>query len=349
MAYKNSKAEHAFQTFHRDLNKNNFENVIFMYGEEEYLTEWACNSLAAALVDPSVREIDFVKIEEAEDADQLLTACDTFSMFSEKRVVWAKDFPPLLKKNAKGFGEGELKKLLDYIKDPNKETVLIFSCVKPDESSSLVKQLKKQHKIYFFDKLDRPQLSAFAEKRFAAAGKDIDRAVLRYLIDETGYFNRESEYRIFNLENDIKKIIAYSGENRITEEDIDATIKGDLDKFAFDFLDAVTSGHKDKALRLLNNIIGSGGEIYSVLGLLISQFELMTEAKELYQSGEERQEIPRILKVNPYRAKKAMAYGDKFSMNRLKDILSQFYQADRNIKTGMIDQNLALELIIGRM
>lgn len=51
MAYKNSKAEHAFQTFHRDLNKNNFENVIFMYGEEEYLTEWACNSLAAALVD----------------------------------------------------------------------------------------------------------------------------------------------------------------------------------------------------------------------------------------------------------------------------------------------------------
>ena len=160
MAYKNSKAEHAFQTFHRDLNKNNFENVIFMYGEEEYLTEWACNSLAAALVDPSMREIDFVKAEEAEDADQLLTACDTFSMFSEKRVVWAKDFPPLLKKNAKGFGEGELKKLLDYIKDPNKETVLIFSCVKPDESSSLVKQLKKQHKIYFFDKLDRPQLSA---------------------------------------------------------------------------------------------------------------------------------------------------------------------------------------------
>ena len=63
--------------------------------------------------------------------------------------MWAKDFPPLLKKNAKGFGEGELKKLLDYIKDPNKETVLIFSCVKPDESSSLVKQLKKQHKIYF--------------------------------------------------------------------------------------------------------------------------------------------------------------------------------------------------------
>ena len=53
--------------------------------------------------------------------------------------------------------------------------------------------------------------------------------------------------------------------------------------------------------------------------------------------------------MNPYRAKKARAYGDKFSMNRLKDILSQFYQADRNIKTGMIDQNLALELIIGRM
>lgn len=83
-----------------------------MYGEEEYLTEWACNSLAAALVDPSMREIDFVKIEEAEDADQLLTACDTFSMFSEKRVVWAKDFPPLLKKTPKALAKASLKSCL---------------------------------------------------------------------------------------------------------------------------------------------------------------------------------------------------------------------------------------------
>lgn len=348
MTYKKSGKEHAFRTFHRDLNNKSFENVVFMYGEEEYLTEWACNSLAGAVVDEAMKSMDFVRIDEAEDADGLLTACDTFSMFSEKRVVWAKDFPPLIKRNAKGFGEKEIDKIFHYMENPNRDTILIFSCVKPDEGSSLVKQLKKNYKTYLFEPLERLQLAAFAEKRFASAGRQIDRAALRYLIDETGYFNRDSEYRILNLVNDIEKLAAYSS-GKITEEDIDAIVKGDLDRFAFDFLDAVTSGNKGKALRLLNNITGGGGEVYPVLGLLVSQFELMTEAKELCMRGEKRDNIPQILKVNPYRAKKAMAYGDKFTVEALKDILSRFYQVDRDIKMGMMDQNLAIELIIGRM
>lgn len=349
MAYKNTSAEHAFQTFHKDLSKKNFENIIFMYGEEEYLTEWACNSLTDKFVDSSMRSMDFVKISDGEGTESLLAACDTFSVFSEKRIIWAYDFPPLSKKNAKGFTERDIENLIEYMKNPNPSTILVLSCVKPSDSSVLVKYLKKEHQVYAFDRLDRKQLSAFAEKRFKAAGRQISRATLKYLIDETGYFNRESEYRIFNLENDIKKILAYSDGDFISEEDIDATLKGDLDKFAFDFLDAVTSGHKDVALRLFNNIVGTGGDVYSVLGLLISQFELMTEAKELYQDGADRQEIPGILKVNPYRVKKAMAFGDKFTLNKLKDILIQLYQADRNIKTGAMDQNLIIELIIGRM
>lgn len=349
MAYKNAPTEHAFQTFHKDLSKKAFENVIFMYGEEEYLTEWACSALADKFTDTAMRSMDFLKISDSEGIDELLAACDTFSVFSEKRIVWAHDFPPLSKRNTKGFTERDLEVLIDYMKDPNPGTILVFSCVAPADSSALVKYLKKEHKVYVFDRLDRKQLTAFAEKRFRAAGRQISRATLKYLIDESGYFNRESEYRIFNLENDIKKILAYSESDLISEEDIDATLKGDLDRFAFDFLDAVTSGHKDEALRLFNNIVGHGGDVYSVLGLLVSQFELMTEAKELQLGGTERQEIPGILRVNPYRVKKAMSFGDKFTPDRLRNILIQLYQADRSIKTGAMDQNLVIELIIGRM
>lgn len=54
--------------------------------------------------------------------------------------------------------------------------------------------------------------------------------MLKYFIDETGYFNRESEYRIYNLENDIKKIIAYSNGETITQEAVEQTIHGDMDR-----------------------------------------------------------------------------------------------------------------------
>ncbi len=350
MAYKNVKTEHAFQTFHKDLKAGIFPEVIFMYGEEDYLTQWAVNSLADKYVDKGMRSMDFVKMGEDETVDEILGNCDTFSMISERRIIWAKDFAPLLKKNAKGFGEDEMNRILQYVESPNPASILIFSCITPDDSSALVKALKKQCKTYLFDRLDRPALNGFAQKRFASAGVEIDRSVLKYLIDETGYFNRETEYTIFNLENDIKKIIAYSDGYRIKEDDVDATLKGDLDRFVFDFLDAVTSNKKDVALRMLNNILGAGsGDAYSILGLLVSQFELILEVKEISEETRDSQRIAEIIKMNPYRVKKALGFADKFERKKLQSILIQLYEIDRKIKTGMMEQNLALELLIGRM
>ena len=101
MAYSNVKTEHAFQTFHKDLKLGIFPEVIFMHGEEEYLIQWAANSLADKFVDKGMRDIDFVKAGESEDVDELLAMCDTFSMLSERRIIWAKDYAPLLKKSSK--------------------------------------------------------------------------------------------------------------------------------------------------------------------------------------------------------------------------------------------------------
>jgi len=349
MSYNNTKTEHAFQTFHKELKNGVFPEVIFMFGEEEYLIEWAAKSLADKFVDKGMRDMDFIKISEAENVEDIVGLCDTFSMISERRIIWAKDYAPLLKKNVKGFGERELDIISSYIVNPNCQSILIFSAASPEDGSPLTKLLKKTCKTYCFDRLDRPQLNGFVEKRFKAAGAMIDRSTLKYLIDETGYFNRDTEYTIFNLENDIKKIIAYNTTGQISEEDIDATIKGDLEKFAFDFLDAVTTNKKDIALRMLNNILGSGGEVYSVLGLLVNQFELMLEVKELSEETRDTQGMADILKVNHFRVKKALSFADKFENKKLKELLSQLYEIDRNIKTGLIEQSLALELLIGRI
>ncbi len=244
MAYQKKKSEHAFQVFHRNLKDGDFTPVIFMFGEEDYLINWAADSLADKYVDRSSVMSDFLRMDEIENVSELIEACDTFSIFSAKRIIWARNFPPLLKKNAKGYGKDALDSLKAYINEPNPQTILILSCTDADDSIPLVKELKKTVRTYDFCQLDRPQLIAFARKRFTAAGTEISDRVLRYFIDETGYFNKETSYRLYNLINDIEKLAAYSAGAPIREEDIDQTLKGDLDKFAFDFLDAVTSGKK---------------------------------------------------------------------------------------------------------
>ena len=343
------KKQHAFRTFSQDLKADNFPPVLFLYGPEEYLTDWAAGSLIKRYVRPGAESLDYVKLSDDCSTAELLEAAGTFSMFSEKRVVWAKDFLSLTVANPKGYTSADRDRILDYINNPNEQTVLIFSAAEPEDKSELVKALKKNCKTYFFDKLDYGELAAFAEKRFRSAGVTIARDTLKYMLDETGYFNKETEYRIFNLENDIKKIIAYSDGKKVTEEDVSATLNGDMDTFVFNFLDAVSSNRKDTAFELLHNILSSGNEVFNIIGVLVNHFELMLEVKEFKEEGLGPAAITSKLKVHEFRVKKAIAFAEKFTVEKLRSILSQLYETDRNIKTGALEQNLALELLVGRI
>ena len=349
MAGNYGKKEHAFRIFNADLKEGSFPPVLFLYGPEEYLTEWAAGSLVKRFVNPAASALDYVMLPEDCTADRLLEAAGTFSVFSEKKVVWARDFAPLSAASPRGFSSEDRNKIKEYIMNPNEGTLLIFSAPEPDDKSELVKELKKNCRCYFFDKLDYPQLAAFAEKRFRAAGVSISRDTLKYLIDETGYYNKETEYRIFNLENDIKKIIAYSDGVRIKEEDVSATLNGDMDTFVFNFLDAISGNRKDLAFGLLHNILTSGSDVFSIIGLLVNHFELVLEVREFREEGLSLQAITSKLRIHEFRVKKAMGFAEKFTAEKLRNILSQLYETDRNIKTGALEQNMALELLVGRI
>ena len=113
MAYNSdNKTKHAFKTFAGDL-KNGFDYpVVYMYGPEEYLIDWAANTVAGKYVSKSFAAADLEKPDaESVTMDDIVSSCETVSMFSEKRVVWIRDFAPLWQDNAKGFGDSQLKVL----------------------------------------------------------------------------------------------------------------------------------------------------------------------------------------------------------------------------------------------
>lgn len=349
MAKRNEQKEHAYKKFGADLKADDFPSVIFMYGQEQYLVEWAAEALVKRYVNPGAAAFDFVKIDEDASTDEILQAAEMFPMFSEKKIVWAKNHILLQSTNPKGFTAKDIEKLISYAESPNEGSILIFSCEEPDEKSETVKALKKSARVYDFDKLDYAQLAAFVEKRFRSVGIAIKRDMLRYLLDETGYFNKETDYRIFNLENDIKKIIAHSDGVAICREDIAETLNGDMDTFIFNFLDAAANRKKDTAFSMMHSILSSGSDVFSVTAMLVNQFELLLDVKEFREDGLSPAEIVKITKLHEFRVKKAAALTDRFTKQKLKEILSQLYEIDRNIKNGILEPNLALELLVGRI
>lgn len=246
----------------------------------------------------------------------------------------------------RGYTKEEIKRLAEYVENSNDSTILIFSSEEIKGSAVMTGALKKNAQCYDFDKIDKAELKSFAVKRFKSAGVEIGPKALALLIDTTGYFNKESDYRLFHFEQDIQKVIAHSDGLRITEEDVERTVTGDMETFVFDMLDGISSNQKEKAFTILYNMLHSGSDAFSIIGAIVSQFELMLSVKQMREDGMDLSSIHKKLGGSEFRIKKMIPYTNKFSVAKLKQILSGIYEVDRNIKTGLLDSRMALELFI---
>ena len=374
MANYYEKSEHAFKGFAADMKKGLEAPVIFMYGVEEYLIEWAAGLIARRFVGAGAADTDFERPDGATvSLEEILESCETFSMFSEKRVIWVRDFQPLLQDNAKGFGERQLKALEAYMDQPNDRTVLIFSSARVindpkdrrEKKTKLDKLLLKKAKCYDFCPLDRKALRAFIEKRIKSAGAAISRDEVEYLIDTTGYFHKDTDYRLMNLEADLAKItgLAHEGAGAapgaaqtvpnapaiVNRQIIDRAILGDMETYVFDFLDHLAMNRKSEAFTILSNMMADGNDVFGLLGLMVNHFELITEVKELREAGMDPLGMAKELGIHEFRIKKALTSANRVSLEKLKSMLCQLYDVDAGIKRGDIDGRLALELFIGRI
>lgn len=350
--YRKPKQTRNFKTFRSELSSGDMKPVVLCTGEEGLQIRWAVGEIRKAFVAPGMEAMDYACWTESDaDTDSILRSLDTFTMLSKKRVVWIRDIPPLSKKGAvRGWPLADIRRLADYVAHPNENTVAVFSCENVEDSSELVRALKKHASVYTFDRLSRGQLAAFADKRLKAAGKTISSADMDYLMDATGYFNKEGDYRLFSFDSDIRKMIAHADGSRVTREDIDAAVSGEGERFIFDLLDGISGNDKTRAFSLIHNRLSAGvSDEMELLGKIASQIELLLEVRE-FQTMPARPMTPAEMhdytKIHEFRLKKAARYASRYSVPELRAMLRGVYRASERIVTGEMSARLALEMFV---
>lgn len=354
-AYQNTrKKEHAFQAIGKDVKAGVIPNLVFLCGEEQYLVHWAAELLTKTYVNKACESLDFIKLDpDTLTIDQIKESCETLSMLSPRRVILIPELPAASGKKSRNFSETDEKELIQYFSQIPDTCLLIITAGKPDGKSR--KKIKLQEAaetygvVYDFTPLTGAQLKSFVVKRFKNAGKVCRNSVIDMLITDSGYGNKEIEYDLYNLENDIRKIIAHSSGDEILPEDVEQTISTNLETNVFAMLDAISRNRKDEAYRLLHNLLVSGESVFGLLSLITSQLELILEVKEMREEGMGAGQIQKLLGVHEFRVKKAMGVTEKYSVSQLKKILSKAYEIDGNIKSGLLEQSLALELFIAQI
>lgn len=346
--------EHAFITIEKDIKNGNIPKIVLLCGSEDYLINWYTEVLIKKYVNDACRAIDLTRLEGDDlNISKIKEGLETISLMSERKTVLLPDFLPAEGKALKGFSESAVKELIDYLPQIPAESMLLMYVFEQDEGSGKKSKLReaveKYGKVYDFQPLKGRQLNGFIEKRLRNSGKSYRESIVNMIVADSGYGNKSVEYSLYNLDNDIKKIIAHSSEDEIMAADVSSVLSINPENNVFAMLDAIGRNRKDEAFRLLHNLLESGTPVFNLLRLITGQLELILSVKEMKDAGISSAEMQKKLGVHQFRIKKAGALTSHYSTRYLKDILAEAYNVDENIKRGIFDTQLALEYFIAKL
>lgn len=338
----------SFRKFNQELKENTIKNVCLLHGREQFLVEWAKNALIKKYANDVSKQFDVTILPGTEvSAERIIEVSETLPVFSDRRVVVVEDFSLLEGVKNKNMEEDGAERLLAYLEVCPKETILIFTCgEKPDRRRKLFKSMQKLGSVYEFGALEMADLRQWVVKRFHTYGKQIGRRELERLIELSGYFDRDSEYTLYHFDNDISKVVLHSGGEMISMEDVEQSVSGNINTNVFQLIEYISVGDKRRAFDLLTDLFLYGETEYGLLALIYRQYENILSVKQLSRRGKSSKEIADLLGAKEFVVTKSLRVAGKYDENRLKKVLMDIYQADKNIKSGNMEGRMAVELLI---
>ena len=362
MAYSknNTNTEHPSRTIVKMVQSAQqtgiWPKVMLLCGKEDFLVDWSRNFIKEKLLSPATAALDCSVFSEGGlDPYEIIAACETLPMMSARKLVIVEGTDIFSAQSPKDMTAAQVSELADYIPKLPESTMLLFTCTKPNKTKAIYKAAAKCGIIYDFVPLDDATLSGWMAKRLKAAGLAASPSDLIAFAKACGYGDAERSYTLHNLENDLKKAIAAASSQVLTMSDLMDSAAPQAELNAFRLLDSAFSGRKSDAFGILSATIDTQqpskevGSILGFLGLICSQLEIMLEAKERSDEGQRFFQIQSEMGTNEYRLKKAMAACANRSARQLAKSLDNAYQVEKDIKNGIMEPRLSMELFISEL
>ena len=275
-------------------------------------------------------------------------------MFSEKKLIILKDT----------FLNGAFKEkfLKDFKKFLNSKNIILFYEEKEvDEKDSLFKNLKKYAKSQEFKLLKGQKLKNWVKKELRNYGVNIEEEALEKLIRFIGN-------NLWQFSNEIKKLVSYRAprqqgeggkENKVLFDhkerqkiglkDVELLVKPKIEADVFKTIDAIALRNKIQALSLVHKHLEKGDSPLYLLHMINFQFRNLLIIKDLIERDKTYNTILKQIKLHPYIIKKSYWQAEKFTIAELKKIYQKIFQVDLAVKTGKIEPETALDLLIAEI
>ncbi len=307
-------------------------NIYLLYGTDSFLLDLELNKIISN-TDP----INIVKYNLDDNTiNEIIDDAQTLSLFDSHKTIIVKNSNIFT--NKKNEIEQDPKILEEYLNNPNPNTVLIF-LVEIDKIDSRKKVCKLIEKVGEIKKVEKPKnIHKFIVDSF---GKyKIDKESINLLIERVGE-------NLSILSKEIEKLKIYKEDDfNITKDDILKVTSKNIQPDIYHFIECIINKDVEKAYTMYKELRTLNEEPIAIIALLSNKFRLIYQANILYQRGYTIDDIANTLGSHPYPVKLALEKGRAYSRELLLDYIEKLADLDFNIKAGLIDKELGLELFI---
>ncbi|MGD1993599.1 MAG: DNA polymerase III subunit delta [Anaerolineae bacterium] len=270
---------------------------------------------------------------------ELRSACEALPFLADRRLIIVTGLLSRLSREDGDF----LEVLLRLLPDLPETTRLVFVEKKALPSGHPVLKLARSHERGYALRFEPPRdsaLPAWIIERAQRYEGEFSRRAAAYLAQIVG-----SDLRL--LDQEIRKLATYVGPHgQISLEDVTRLVPYAQEAIIFDLVDAL--GHRDgkTASVTLKQLLEAGEHPMGILAMVVRQFRLLIQVKELSEAGQSATSVAPILEIHPYPARKLHRQARNFTMDQLEKIYRHLLATDAQIKTGKITPVVALDLLV---
>ena len=308
--------------------------LYLFYGEETFLIDTYLKRIRKLLLNDGDELMNLDEMEGQVSEEAVISSAETFPFMVDKRLVIVHD--------SGFFAGGECEALCNYFPQVPDTTVLIFVESKVDKRSRAYKTVDKSGLAVEFTKLSEEALAKWIMIEARRRRLKMDRMTAQYFIRAAGTDMND-------LSSEMEKLFSYKeGTGLVTDQDIDRIVTLSLETNIFHMMDAIGNQRVQEAYRIYRNLLKAGESEQYIFALLRRQIDLLYKTsvyrKDQYDAGE----IARLMKVQPFVARKNLQQASRFSEQKLVDAMEETLRYDTAIKNGGITPGRAIELLIAK-
>lgn len=319
--------------------------IYLLHGEDDFAIAQFLTEIEAKLGDAATASMNTTRLDgRSYDLDGLLSVAGAMPFLAKRRLVILTH--PLAKLNSPAARQkflGQLDKV-----PPTTALVLV------EEKTLTEERDRRKGALHWLEKWanqagDRVLVKAFPLPQ----GSELWRRLQDIARQAGGQITPQAAEELAALvggdprlaAQEIHKLLAYVNYQRPIEvDDVNLltadTGQGDI----FALVDALGNRDGRRAMNMLQRLLEQQ-DAFSIFGMIIRQFRLLLQAREILDNGGQKADVIRDLKVHSFVAEKLIGQVRRFTMPDLEAIYRRLLELDEAIKSSQVTGELALETL----